>query len=292
MRSCGKFGVMALTCLAVGLAGSSYANEGAEAKDSLVIEGSSTVGPISEAFAEYYMKRYPNVNITVGASGSGNGAKALIRGTCDIADLSRFMKQSEFKAAIDNGVLPVAHVVAVDGIAIVVHPSNPVAALTLAQVRDIYAGKIRKWSEVGGPNADIVVISRDQNSGTYETFEDRVMQGTRIDSGAEKVGSNGAIRGRVSTTPAAIGYVGIGYTDRKLKALTIDGVKPTRASIANGEYAIARPLFMFTNGYPNMGTHVHRFVTLHLTREGQALVEEAGFVPVTDYPEPALDSDH
>ena len=249
----------------------------------IIIDGSTTVGPIAKAFAEYYMAKHPDVSVTVSESGSGNGAKSLINGVCDIADMSRFMKGKEYKAAVEKGIMPVAHVVAMDGIAIIVHPSNPIKNLTVAQVRDIYMGKITNWKELGGPNVEIVMISRDTNSGTYETFEKLVMKKEKIHEKAEYVGSNGAIRQRVQSTKAAVGYVGLGFVDRSVKALEIDGVMPDASTIASGVYPVARPLFMFTNGYPKLGSHLFSFITLYLTPKGQEIVEEIGFIPVTRY---------
>jgi phosphate transport system substrate-binding protein len=255
-----------------------------QAEEKIVIDGSTTVGPIAKAFAEYYMSIEKGVNITVSESGSGNGAKSLINGTCQIADMSRFMKDKEFKAAVEKGIFPVAHVVALDGLPILVHPSNPVKNLTVDQVRDNYSGKITNWKEVGGPNLKIVTVSRDTNSGTYETFHKLVMKKkAKIGKGCEYVGSNGAIRGRVQSTPAAIGYAGLGFVDRSVKALTINGVYPSRKTVSSGKYPIARPLFMFTNAYPKMGSHVYRFVTLHLSAKGQEIIQRIGFVPVTSY---------
>ena len=224
----------------------------------IIIDGSTTVGPIAKAFAEYYMAKHPDVSVTVSESGSGNGAKSLINGVCDIADMSRFMKDKEFAAAVEKGIMPVAHVVAMDGIAIIVHPSNPIKNLTVQQVRDIYMGKITNWKQLGGPDVAIVMISRDTNSGTYETFESLVMNNEKIHEKAEYVGSNGAIRQRVQSTPAAIGYVGLGFVDRSVKALEIDGILPDMNTVSSGIYPIARPLFMLTNGYPKLGSHLHR----------------------------------
>jgi len=249
----------------------------------IVIDGSTTVGPIAKAFAEYYMAKHPDVNITVSESGSGNGAKSLINQVCDVADMSRFMKLKEYEAAVAKGIMPVAHVVAMDGIAIIVHPSNPVTNLTVEQVRDVYMGKITSWKQLGGPDIEIVIISRDTNSGTYETFESLVMEKEKIHERAEYVGSNGAIRQRVQGTKAAMGYVGLGFVDRSVKALEIDGVMPDPGTIASGVYPVARPLFMFTNGYPKLGSHLFSFVTLYLTPKGQEIVEEIGFIPVTRY---------
>jgi len=259
--------------------------------DKLVLDGSTTVGPIAKAFAEYYMAKNEGVNVTVNESGSGNGAKSLINGVCDIANMSRFMKDKEFAAAVAGGVMPVAHAVAMDGLPVMVHPSNPVKALTVEQVRDIYMGKITNWKAVGGPDRTIVVVSRDTNSGTYETFHKLVMTHTvngekvkeKIKAGSEYVGSNGGIRARVQTTPSAIGFAGLGFIDKTVKALEINGVYPTARSVASGRYAISRPLYMFTNGYPKLGSHVHAFTTLHLSEKGQEIVEDIGFVPVTQY---------
>lgn len=257
--------------------------QGKPAEGKLVIDGSTTVGPIAKAFAEYYQKQNPGVSITVSESGSGNGAKSLINSVCDVATMSRFMKAGEFKAAIDKGVMPVAHVVAIDGIAIVVNPANPVKGLTIEQVRDIYTGKITSWNQVGGPDVRIVAVSRDTNSGTYETFESLVMNQEKIAASTEYVGSNGAIRQRVQSTPGAIGYVGLGFVDRTVKPLAVNNVLPDRGTIVSGRYPIARPLYLFTNGYPPLGSHLYAFVTLHLTRAGQEIVEGIGFIPLTDY---------
>lgn len=255
----------------------------ASAQDKIVIDGSTTVGPIAKAFAEYFMTAHPEINVTVSESGSGNGAKALLNGTCDIADMSRAMKDTEFKACADKGVQPVAHVVALDGLPILVHPSNPVQDLTVEQVRRIFLGQITNWKEVGGPDLKIVTISRDTSSGTYETFEGMVMNQEKIHEGCEYVGSNGAIRQRVQSTPAAIGYAGLGFVDRTVKALKINGIYPSAETVQTGEYPIARPLFMYTNGYPALGSAVYQFVTTYLTEDGQEMVEEIGFVPVTAY---------
>ncbi|MBN2685105.1 MAG: PstS family phosphate ABC transporter substrate-binding protein [Pontiellaceae bacterium] len=253
------------------------------ADDTITIDGSTTVGPIAKAFAEYYMSAHPDVKVTVSESGSGNGAKSLLNGTCDIADMSRGMKDSEFKACAEKDIQPVAHVVALDGLPILVHPSNPVQELTIEQIRDIFTGKITNWKEVGGSDMKIVMISRDTNSGTYETFETKVMDKEEIHGSCEYVTSNGQMRQRVQSTPAAIGYAGIGFVDRSVKALKVNGVAPSAKTVQSGEYPIARPLFMYTNGYPKLGSPLYQFVTIYLTEDGQELVEDQGFIPVTDY---------
>lgn len=269
--------LLSIIAISLVLTGSSVADE------RIVIDGSTTVGPIAKAFAEYYMEQNPGVNITVSESGSGNGAKSLINGTCDIADMSRFMKDKEFNAAVEAGVFPVAHVVAMDGIAVLVHPSNPISDLSVDQVRDIYLGIVTNWKELGGPNKKIIAISRDTNSGTYETFAKLVMNKQKMAASVEYVGSNGGARQRVQTTPAAIGYVGLGFVDRTVKPLKINAIEPTMLTVSSGTYPIARPLFMFTNGYPELGSHLHALVTLHLSPNGQEIIQAIGFVPVTSY---------
>jgi len=257
----------------------------------VVLDGSSTVGPIAKALAKHYMAKHPDVKVTVNESGSGNGVKALIHGTCDIATMSRFMKEHEFSAAFGKGVTPVAHVVAMDGLSVLVHPDNPVTDLTIDQIRDIYSGKITNWKTVGGPDREIVVICRPPDSGTRDVFHRVVMTHVKdgkkirvkITAGAECVGSNAGIRARVQTTPAAIGYAGLGFVDKTVKALDINGVHPAPEAVMDGRYPVARPLFMVTSGYPKPGTHLHGFVTLHLSGKGQEIVRGIGFVPVTEY---------
>jgi phosphate transport system substrate-binding protein len=274
--------VIGLVLAVVSLGATPVASE-AQAADKIVIEGSTTVGPIAKAFATYYMQNNEGVNVTVSETGSGTGAKALINNACDVAAMSRPMKEKEFKAATYGGVMPCPHVVAMDGIAIVVHPSNPLTELKMEQVQAIYEGKITNWKELGGPDKKIVMCSRRTDSGTYETFYKLVMKKAKIDAGAEKHTSNAGVKARVQKTPAAIGYVGLGFVDRKVKALRINGVMPSKATIRSGRYPIARPLYMYTNGYPRLGSHVHAFVTLHLSRKGQEIVNDIGFVPVTTY---------
>ena len=248
----------------------------------LRIEGSTTVGPIADAFAEYFKGVNPGLEITVNKNGSGNGATALIENRCDIAAMSRFMSPEEFAKAVANKIYPVAWTIAMDGVCVVVHPSNPVKALTSAQVRDIYMGKITNWSQVGGSNTPIVVISRDSSSGTYETFETLIMKKQPMAQGVEYVNANPQAQARVKTTAGAIGYVGLGFLEG-VKAVPIDGIAPTKQTVANGTYPLSRPLFLFTNGFPKLGSIPFKFVTFYLSEKGQELIEAKDFVPVTNY---------
>lgn len=261
------------------VAGMSIATARAGDDNSIVVDGSTTVGPIAKAFAEYYMGKHPAVNITVSESGSGNGAKSLINGACGVATMSRPMKNSEKKAAQEAGVLAIEHVVALDGLAVIVHPSNSRGNLTVEQIRDIYTGKITNWKELGGADRKIVVISRDTNSGTYESFNELVMKGGKLKGGAEYVGSGGAIRQRVMSTEGAIGYVGLAFTEG-VKVLLVNGISPTAENVINKTYPIARPLHMYTNGRPKEGSALAGYVNLYKTPEGRRIIEDTGYVPV------------
>jgi len=262
--------------------GLALASVAAYAEKKIVIDGSTTVGPIAKAFSDFYKEGHSDVNISISESGSGNGAKSLMNGACDIANMSRFMKPAEFKSCAEKGVMPVAHVVAYDGIAIIVNPANKVGTLTLEQVEGIYTGKITNWKEVGGDDAKIVVVSRDTNSGTYETFNELVLEKKPVVKEAEYVGSNGQARTRVNTTANAVAYVGLGFIDDTVKPVSINGVLPNAKTVATGKYAVSRPLFMFTNGFPKLGGDVFNFVTLCLTKEGREIIKDLGFIPVVE----------
>jgi phosphate transport system substrate-binding protein len=196
---------------------------------------------------------------------------------------SRFLKPEEFKKAVEKNIFPVAHAIAMDGVCIVVHPSNPVKELTSQQVCDIYMGKITNWKELGGSDMPIVAISRDTSSGTYEVFHEKVMKKQNMASGIEYANANPQVHARVKATAGAIGYVGLGFVDSNVKALKIDGVVPTKQTIAQGVYPVSRPLFLFTNGYPKLASLVHAFCNFYLSEEGQSIIEAKGFVPLTNY---------
>lgn len=248
------------------------------AKRTLTLTGSTTVLPIAQLCAEEFMKYHPDVNISVRGGGSGVGIAALIDGTCDIANASRPMKTKELKSARGKGIRPVGTVIARDGIAIIVHTSNPLSAITAAQVKAIYTGKISNWKDVGGKPGRIVVVARDVASGTFEVFKRKALKGAKTRADALMLASNKAVATTVEKTPGAIGYVGLGYISPKVKALTLDGVKPTKKTVVSGEYKFARPLYMYTNGKPK--GLAKEFIDFILSPEGQTIVAEAGFVPV------------
>jgi phosphate transport system substrate-binding protein len=252
------------------------ASTGTAAGTGIVLDGSTTVGPIAKTFAAYFTKKY-RIRVTVSESGSGNGAKSLINSSCTIATMSRAMKAAEIAAARKKGVNPVAHVVALDGLAMVVHPANPVRALSKAQISSIYRGAITNWREVGGPNARIVVIQRESNSGTQESFKELVAgKGVQITGSAETQSSNGAVKSRVSTTLSSIGFLGLGFVDRSVKVIAVNGVLPTLTTVKNGTYPLTRPLYFYTNGQPS-GV-VKQFIDLPKTAAGKGMITELGFI--------------
>lgn len=243
------------------------------------INGSTTVLPIAQKVAEAYMKEFPEVSIAVSGGGSGNGIKALIDGTTDVANSSRFIKGKEVQAAVEKGRYPVPFAVAYDCIVPVVHPANPVKDLTLEQLKSIYMGKISNWKELGGVDKKIAVISRDTSSGTYEVWEEKVMDKERVFPGALLQASNGAVAQAVAKNENAIGYVGFGYLNEDLKGLTVNGVEGNAETTLSGKYQVSRALFMFTGGWPE--GDVLNFINYVLNpMKGQKYVKEAGFVPL------------
>ncbi|WP_319523856.1 phosphate ABC transporter substrate-binding protein [uncultured Desulfosarcina sp.] len=245
----------------------------------LVIKGSTTVLPISQLAVEAYMKAHPDVNISLSGGGSSNGIKAIIDGSTDIANASRFIKDKEVALANEKGVYPVPFAVAYDSIIPVVHPSNNLTGITTDQLKDIYMGKITNFKEIGGPDLKIVVCSRDTSSGTYETWEGKVMKKERVTPGAQVMASNGAVVQAISNNKHAIGYVGIGYLNDSIKPLTVNGVTGSKETTLNGTFPISRPLFMFTNGWPKGDTLNFVNYMLHPDK-GQKHVEKSGYVPL------------
>jgi phosphate transport system substrate-binding protein len=245
----------------------------------LVIKGSTTVLPIAQKVAEAYMKQNPDVKISIEGGGSGNGIKALIDGSTDIADSSRFIKEKEVALAVEKGRYPVPFAVAYDSIIPVVHPSNNLTNFTRDQLKRIYMGQVKNWKEIGGPDSPVVVISRDTSSGTYEVWEEKIMQGEKVYPGALLQASNGAVVQAVSKNKNAIGYIGVGYLNSEVKGLKVDNITGTAETTLNGTYPISRALYMFTAGWPSGDTL--NFINYVLNpQKGQKYVAEAGFVPL------------
>ena len=249
------------------------------AETNIVMKGSTTVLPIAQEVAEAYMKANPDVKISISGGGSGNGIKAIIDGTTDIGNASRFIKDKEVKLAIKKGTYPVPFAIAYDCIIPVIHPDNTIKNLSMTQLKDIYMGKIRNWKDVGGPDLKIVAISRDTSSGTYEVWEKKVMQKQRVFPGALLQASNGAVVTGVAQNKNAIGYIGIGYLNNKVKALTVDNIQGTKETTLNGKFPISRVLYMFTQGWPK--DELAKFINYIIHPEqGQKYVEKSGYVPL------------
>lgn len=250
----------------------------AVAAENVVIKGSTTVLPIAQAALEAYMKAHPGVNISLSGGGSGDGIKALIDKSTDIANSSREIKDKEIALAKERGVTPVAHTIAIDALTPIVHPKNKVNGLTIDQLSQIYQGKITNWKEVGGDNLQIVVVSRDSSSGTFEAWGHLVLNNAKVTPKAQLQASNGAVVQTVSKNRYAIGYVGIGYINKSVKGLTVNGIPASAKTALSKEYPIARPLYMYTNGQPK-GVVVN-FIKFVLSPAGQKLVAKEGFVPL------------
>jgi phosphate transport system substrate-binding protein len=198
---------------------------------------------------------------------------------------SRKIKSKEVTKAEGLGIDIVEHGVALDAVAVVVHPSNPVSQLTIPQVMQIYQGKITNWSQVGGPDMAIVAYTRETTSGTYEVFHAKVMSKTAIMSGALAVASNGEMKQKVSQNNAAIGFVGLAYLGEDLKGIDLASdagssyVTPSKENVKNGSYSVTRTLYLYTNGQP---TGIAKdFIDFMLSSDGQSIAEEIGYVAIT-----------
>jgi len=250
----------------------------AKKANKVTIAGSTTVLPIAQATAEIFMDNNPEINVSVRGGGSSVGIASIMAGTVDIGDASRHIKTKEIAAAREAGINPVEHVVANDGIALVLHKNNPVKELTIEQIKAIFTGKIENWNEIGGPNLPIVVISRDVSSGTFEVFNSLVLGGGKVKDGSLMLASNNAVASTVASTPGAIGYAGLGYLTNEIHAIKVNGVMPSTATIQDKSYPVARTLHMYTNGNPK--GNVKRYLDFVKSEEGQRIVEEQGFISV------------
>ena len=250
------------------------------AADSVVIKGSTTVLPVAQGTLEAFMKANPGVQMSLSGGGSGEGIKALIDKTTDIATSSREIKDKEIELAKSKGVNPVAHVVAFDAIIPVVHPKNKVSNLTIDQLSQIYQGNITNWKEVGGDDLKIVVISRDSSSGTFESWDHFVMKKAKVTPRAQMLASNGALVTAVSKNRYAIAYLGIGYVNKSVKPLQVNGVTASIQTAMSKEYPFSRELYMYTNGEPQGQTA--KYISFVKSADGQKIVAREGFVPLAD----------
>lgn len=269
------------------ISGCSRQNQQANA---IQIKGSDTMVNLGQAWAEAFMKANSKVSVAVTGGGSGTGIAALLSNTCDIAELSRELKPEEIEMARQKGFEPKQITVALDGLAVVVHPANPLSRLTLDQLAAIFSGSVSNWQEVGGSDLPIVILSREVNSGTHVYFKEHVLRRGRKDSQVEfaanalMLSSSQAIADEVAQNPGAIGYFGMGYISAKEKALAIalnadsPYIQPTIANVISQAYPISRPLLMVTHGQPS--GLVARFLDFVLSAAGQKIVVKIDFVPV------------
>jgi phosphate transport system substrate-binding protein len=283
-----KYAIL-LTAFMVLLASAAGAASPQKAK-SIQIKGSDTMVNLGQAWAEAFSKRAPGVNIAVTGGGSGTGLTALLNGTCDIAESSRVMEDKELKQAAAKGVKPVEEKVALDGIAIVVHPKNPVKNLTIDQLREIFMGNITNWKVVGGANKTIVILSREVNSGTHIFLKEHVLR-RGVAKGPEEFSpsalmmpSSQAIAEEVAGNENAIGYYGMGYIGPKQKVIAVAKdakspfIEPTIDNVKSNLYPISRPLYLYTNGTPQ-GV-IKDFIDFVYSKQGQEIVKKLDFVPV------------
>ncbi len=257
--------------------------------NSIQIKGSDTMVNLAEAWVEEYLAENPMASVAVTGGGSGAGIAALLSKSTDITLSSREMQKKEIKMAEERGIEPLETKVAIDGIAVVVNPSNPVNKLTIKQLSDIFTGKIKNWKELGGKNENIVVLSRDRNSGTHVFFLEKIVKlgdKKNPDEFAPAVlmmPSSQAIVEEIMSNPTAIGYIGLGYLNSQQKAIAVAKdekspyVLPDIASVKSDKYPISRSLLFYTNGKPT--GKIKPFFDFVLGKTGQKIVLKMDFVP-------------
>lgn len=246
---------------------------------SVSVVGSTSVAPLAEYESVNFLRVNKDIEIAVQSVGSSAGIKAAIDGTADIGMSSRNLKDEEKEGLKE-------FVVALDGIAVVVHPTNKIKNITKDQLLAIFQGKIRNWKEVGGKDAPIVVISREEGSGTRGAFEE--MSGLEIEKNDKKyttlysraiiTDGNGSVKQNVALKENGIGYISVGSVDNSVREIAIDGILPTDDNIKNGKYLISRPFIMLTKGEP--GPEAQLFLDYILSPEGQQIVKEHFYVTV------------
>jgi len=241
-----------------------------ELTGSINVVGSTSVQPVSDLLAEAFMDNHLGTNINVQGGGSTTGIKAADNGAAEIGASSRDLKEDEKHLQ--------EYIIGQDGIALVVHPSREVSDLSLEQIKDIYAGNITSWSEVGGSMEPITVVTREEGSGTRGAFEDIVMGDEAISSGGIVQNSTGAVASTVAGDENAIGYISLASLDEKVKALQVEGVEATSQNIADGTYKVARPFIYVTKGEPS--GLAEAFLDFVLGPSAQKVIEEAGLISV------------
>ncbi|MCL2328738.1 MAG: PstS family phosphate ABC transporter substrate-binding protein [Bacteroidetes bacterium] len=279
MKRTSLFAVIATALLTLGACGGE-----SKKVESISIKGSDTMLPLSQKAAEKFMADHAEATITVTGGGSGVGISALLEGTTDLAQSSRKMKFDEEQKMENAGKHAVEAIVALDALAVVIHPSNTVNKLTREQLEGIFTGTITNWSEVGGENLKIVPYARETSSGTYEFFKESVLKNKNYINGIMSMPATGAIMQSVSQTKGAIAYVGLPYLNASVQAVSVsydEGktfVAPTVENAKNQTYPIVRPLFYY---YEQGNTEkVKPFIDYMFSETGQAFVAELGYITV------------
>ncbi|MDH4320145.1 MAG: PstS family phosphate ABC transporter substrate-binding protein [Desulfobulbaceae bacterium] len=253
----------------------------------LTIKGSDTMVHLVSEWAEAFMQKLPAADLSVTGGGSGTGIAALINNTTDICAASRSINEKEITLAAAKKIQPSEFKVAMDGIALVVNPANPISQLTVEQVKKIFTGTVNNWKQVGGPDQPILVLSRESSSGTFVFFQEHVLDKQDYSRNARSLPGTSAMIQNIATDTWTIGYVGLGYAQQaadKVKTLAIaanadqPAITPSVATINSGEYVIARPLFLYTAGEPTGLTK--EFLDYALSGPGQEIVRQAGYVPL------------
>jgi phosphate transport system substrate-binding protein len=250
---------------------------------SLVIRGSDTLVNLSAAWAEAFMGVHPGVQVSVSGGGSSTGFAALIDGSVELASASRAIRSSEREALEGKGRPAVEHVIGLDAVTMILHPSNTLESLTMAQLADILTGRTRNWREVGGPDQSITIYSRETSSGTYAFVKEHVMKNEDFTSSARLMPSTESILQAVAQDRGGIGYIGLGYVTDAVKALKVapeagaTPVEPSEANAASGTYPLARPLFVYSAG--ETSELAQAFLDFCVSPAGRAITTEMGFVP-------------
>ena len=265
--------VTALLCC-IGIATAGDLSRFARMEGTLSIAGGTAHIPIMNDAAKAIMTAYPKIRIVVEGGGSGVGVQKAGTGLVDIGNTGRGLSDKEIRK---YGL--VSFPFALDGVAVVVHPSNPVRALTAKQVQQIFAGSIRNWKNLGGPDAAIHLFTRDEASGTREVFWEKLLHKGAIARGANVVASNGAMKVAVAQDKAAIGYVSIGHVDRTVQAVVLDNVAASQTNALNGTYPVVRKLYMNTRGDP-VGL-VKTFIEYIRSAEGAKIIQKHGYLPLS-----------
>ncbi len=259
-------------------------------ESSIQVKGSDTMVNLGQAWAEKYTEENPEDFVAVTGGGSGTGLSSLISGSCDIAMSSRNIKDKEIALAKQKGINPFEIRIALDGLAVVTSPANPVGKLTLDQLAGIFTGRISNWKDVGGKDEKIVILSREVNSGTHVYFKEHVLRNNNPNGKEEfapsalMLSSSQAIADEVAANPAAIGYYGMGYISSKQRTIAVakdsnsEYVEPSIENVLSGKYPISRPLFLYTNNQPK--GLIKKFVDYTLSKEGQEIVVKTDFVPI------------